>query len=226
MLLSGANRGIGKAVALQLYRDGYFLSLGARDIDKLSVITEETEEERVFVHYYDAKNRNSARDWVSETISHFGQIDVVINNAGIFLPTSLEDDSEEALDELWEVNVKGPLRLTREALKYLRKSKQGMVINMVSLSGKRVKGKSLGYAMSKFALMALTHTTRFYGWDDGIRATAICPGRVNTDMVAGLNIANKNEIIQPQDLARLISLIISLPNNASIPELSINCVLE
>lgn len=225
-MISGANRGIGKAIALRLYQDGYLLSLGARDERKLLGVTAGMDEDRVITSAYEATSRQSAREWVIKTEKHFGQLDVVINNAGILRSTRIEDDDEDALDELWEINVKGPLRLTRAAYPYLKKSRRGRVINIVSLSGKRVKGGGFGYAMSKHAMMAFTHSLRHIGWEHGIRATAICPGWVNTEMVAGVSPLEPQEMVQPEDIARLVACVLELPSNASVAELPVNCVLE
>lgn len=220
VLVSGANRGIGSAVAAQLQQDGMQLSLGSRGARTNSTAFPDA------LHFdYEASDREAASLWVSATVERFGRLDAVINCAGILRSYSLEDDDETALDELWEVNVKGPLRLVRAALPRLRESGSGRVVSIVSLSGKRVVGKSPGYAMSKFALNALTHSIRFAGWESGIRATALCPGWVNTDMAAGSPI-DRREMTQPKDLARVVSLLLSLPNSASVSELSVNCVLE
>ena len=130
---------------------------------------------------------------------------------------------EDVLDEMWAVNVKGPLRLTRLALPYLRQSGSGRVINMASLSAKRVKGDALpGYSMTKYALLALSHAVRQVGWEDGIRVTALCPGPVATDMMD----PDDKTITQPEDVADLVVTLIGLPNTASVSELLITCRLE
>jgi NAD(P)-dependent dehydrogenase (short-subunit alcohol dehydrogenase family) len=85
------------------------------------------------------------------------------------------------------VNVKAPFRLIRAALPHLRKTGQGRVINIASTDAKRYRsGVSIGYAMTKHALHAMTQAVRFAGWDDGVRATAICPGAIDTEMIADL----------------------------------------
>ena len=127
---------------------------------------------------------------------------------------------------MWDVNVKGPLRLIRLAMPWLRKSGSGRIVNLSSLSGKRVKNAHAGYAMSKFAVVALTHAVRRLGWDDGVRATAICPSFVATDMTARVTAVPRGEMIQPDDLAELVATALALPNNAVVAELLVNCRLE
>ncbi len=226
VMVSGANRGIGLAVARCLYAKGYRLSLGGRDAGKLAAALDSLDKERVVTCAFDARDRASCASWVERTVSHFGRIDGLVNNAGISLKVGIEDDDEAAYDAMWEVNVKGPLRLIRLALPYLKKSGTGRVVNVSSLSGKRVKNANAGYAMSKFAVIALTHSVRRLGWDDGVRATAVCPSFVATDMTAHVTAVPRGEMIQPADLAELVATALALPNNAVVAELLVNCRFE
>ena len=223
VMLSGANRGMGAAIATRLAADGYRLSLGARRLDALAQVAPDIGPDRVLLNYHEATDFDSARDWVQATVDHFGGIDVLVNNAGIVDRTGLESMEEAVLDEMWAVNVKGPLRLIRQALPHLRRSGSGRVVNMASLSAKRVKGDSIvGYSMTKYALLALSHAIRQIGWDDGVRVTAICPGPVATDMMD----PDDDTITQPEDVADLVATVMALPNTASVSELLIGCRLE
>lgn len=122
------------------------------------------------------------------------------------------------------VNLKGPL--TRVGLPHLRASGTGRIVNVSSLSGKRVRNDNIACAMTKHALMALTHGTRRIGWDDGVRASALCPGFVATDLTASVTKVSRNSMVDPKDLAVLAETLIALPNTASIAELLVNCRLE
>lgn len=226
IMVSGANRGIGQAVARALYGHGYRLSLGARDPAALAAASAAFDPERVLQQPYEARDRVAAETWVTATAGCFGRIDGLVNAAGILLPVDLEEDAEERYEALWAVNVMGPLRLTRLALPYLRASGRGRIVNLASLSGKRVVGVNAGYAMSKFAVVALSHATRRVGWEDGVRVTALCPGYVATDMVAGVSDPPAEAMIQPADLAELVATVLALPNTAAIAELLVNCRLE
>ncbi len=92
--------------------------------------------------------------------------------------------------------------------------------------GKRVPNANAGYAMSKFAVVALTHAARQLVWKHGVRVTAVCPGYVATDMTADVTSIAHQEMIQPGDLAQLVATVIALPNNAAVAELVVNCRLE
>ena len=224
VMISGANRGIGLAVATALHAKGYSLSLGARDPKKVDTLLAAAD--RVLTHAYDAAKPGSDEAWVAATMARFGRIDGLVNNAGIAPVAQVEDADETNLDALWTVNVKAPMRMIRLALPYLRKAGTGRIVNISSLSGKRVKNENAGYAMSKFALMALTHATRRIGWDDGVRVTAVCPSFVATDLTSGVTKVSRSEMIDPGDLAEVVALALALPNTAAIAEMLVNCRLE
>jgi NAD(P)-dependent dehydrogenase (short-subunit alcohol dehydrogenase family) len=183
--------------------------------------------DRVLVHPYEARNREISDQWVSATIERFGRIDGLVNNAAIVHLFRPEEENEALLDEMWEVNVKGPMRLFQSAFPYLKSSGTGRVINISSLSGVRVKwAEAVGYSMTKHALMAFTHAVRFSGWEHGIRATAICPAFVNTELPGQISGVEPEDMIQPGTIAELVETALSLPNTASVAELSVNCLLD
>ncbi len=227
IMVSGANRGIGLAVARRLGASGFRISLGARDLDRLASATVDLPDWRIARFAYDATDLGSAEAWVAGTLERFGRIDGLVNNAGIAKPDfTLEDADESVLDAMWLTNVKGPLRLTRLALPHLIACGHGRVVNVSSLSGKRVKNPNVGYAMTKHAVIALTHAIRRHGWDHGLRATAICPSFVRTDMTAGVDKVAATDMIQTEDLAQLVETALNLPDNAVVAEMLVNCRLE
>jgi NAD(P)-dependent dehydrogenase (short-subunit alcohol dehydrogenase family) len=127
------------------------------------------------------------------------------------------------------VNVKAPLRLIRLALPELRKSGNGRIVNIVSTDGKRYRDAtvSVGYAMTKHALVALCHGARFAAWNDGVHVTALCPGAVETEFLAGIPGATPSgQRMTPQTVADAVSFLLGLPNNASAAEFSLNARLE
>ncbi len=226
VMVSGANRGMGRAIARRLHDDGYSLSLGARDLEALSAAHAELDRDRVAFHHYDALDPATADAWIDGTVKRFGRIDGLVNNAGILRQFGIEDEADEALDEMWAVNVKAPLRLTRLAFPHLKATGEGRIVNISSLSGLRVKRLDfVGYSMTKFALNALGHAARQSGWDDGIRATVICPSAVDTEMVAPLGFPAEN-MLRPETIADLVSMVIALPNIASVAEFPVNVASE
>lgn len=225
VVISGANRGIGLAIAKEFHAHGYRLSLGARDPAQL-VDAMGPESDRLQYCRFDALEPNSASAWIDAAVAKFGRIDALINNAGSGERVSLMDDDDEALDRLWAINVKAPLRLTRLCMPHLEATGRGRIVNVASLSGKRVRNAFVGYNMTKYAVMGLTHTTRQVGWEKGVRATAVCPSFVRTEMSSYTQKVTPDEMIQPETLAHLIRTTVELPNNAAIAELLVNCRLE
>ena len=226
IMISGANRGLGNAIARRLHADGFTISVGARDVDALGAAMGGCEGDRLLCHQYDALHAGSDGAWLDATIERFGRLDGVVNNAGIMDIAPLDELTEESLDEMLAVNVKAPFRLTQLALPHLRTSGAGRVVNIASLSGVRVNGTfAPGYAMSKHAVIALTEATKQAGWNDGVRVTAVCPGFVATDMTSVLD-EDPATMIDPDDLAELVSTTISLPNTASVAQLNVACRLE
>ena len=222
-MVSGASRGIGRAIAAELGRQGIALSLAIRDA---STVPEDGFALAGSMHFaYQATEVGSERAWVEATLARFGRIDMLVNAAGILRSVSLEDGSEADLDALLAINLKAPFRLIQAALPHLRKGGQGRVVNVASLSGKRVRNGNAGYQMSKFAMVALSHAVRQAAFADGVRSLALCPGYVATDMTTSAPLPAQ-DMTSPDDLARLVALIVQLPNTASISELVVNCGYE
>ncbi len=224
-MISGATRGIGLAVAQELARRGHAVSLGVRRPQSVPV-NMQAAAGGCLVHSYDATDRSSHSAWLAATIERFGRVDTLVNNAGIAPQITFENGTDAALDEIFEVNVKAPFRLIQAALPQLKASGQGRVINIASLSGKRVYGLNVGYQMSKHALVAMTHAVRRAGFDDGVRASAICPGFVATDMTSGVVEFPREQMSNPNDIAVLVATLIDLPNTTSVAELLVNCRYE
>ncbi|WP_216905228.1 SDR family NAD(P)-dependent oxidoreductase [Synechococcus sp. CCY 0621] len=232
LLISGASRGIGRAIAERALADGHRLSLGVRDPARLpqGLLLEAARLQpgRVRLHPYDARDPSQASNWVAATLAHFGTIDGVIHCAGLFSRLCLlfPPGGEKEIEDLWRVNLMGPWWLSRAAWPALVASGDGRVITLVSMSGQRVKGSLAAYPCSKFALMALCQSMRNEGWDAGIRVTAICPGWVNTAMASQVTAVSADAMTQPEDLAALTAQLLRLPASAVPFELKINCVLE
>ena len=231
ILITGASRGIGKAIAIKLLKEGNSISLGVRKKEALintPLDPNSNSPNRLFVHKYDATIRNSSKEWVQRTIETFKKIDTIIHCAGIFKRTNLlfDDNEMQEIEDIWKVNVMGPWILTKDAWKYLSMSHSGRIIVLVSMSGKRSKNSLASYSMSKFALMSLCQTMRNEGWNQGIRVTAICPGWVNTDMAKDINNFPKENMTQTNDIANICSSLLELPNTSVPFEIALNCQLE
>lgn len=226
VLISGATRGIGKAIADDLIAHGYRLSLGARNVDAL---------EKAFgppnnqLHYarFDAEKFDTMNAWVVGAAEKFGRIDGLVNNAGYGEHVDLAQDIDyQRLQKQWTINCVAPLRLTELCMPYLKSAGSGRIVNINSMSGVRVLNTFVGYNMTKAALGGLTKTSQHVGWVHGVRAIDICPGFVATEMSAYTPLIDAENMIQPEHIAELVRQAIRRPNNAFVPKIEVMCMNE
>jgi NAD(P)-dependent dehydrogenase (short-subunit alcohol dehydrogenase family) len=227
VLLTGASRGLGAAIARRLLAEGFTLALGVRDPAK-TVATLKFDTKHYSVHHFDATDPRAGDMLVDAALELHGRLDVLINNAGVLKPFGFSDADEAALDTMLTVNVKAPFRLIRAALPHLKKSGHGRIVNIASTDAKRYReGAPLGYAISKHALLALSHAAKFESWQDGVRVTALCPGAIETDLIVGLpGVTPSAGRLKPETVAEMVALLLLLPNTATISELVMNTRLE
>ncbi|MCD7101297.1 SDR family NAD(P)-dependent oxidoreductase [Pseudoclavibacter sp. 13-3] len=223
-MISGATRGIGAAVARELYDAGWQLSLGVRDLS--GVDTELASSKRVLVTWYDACDTAAAGCWHEETLRWAGHVDALIHCAGVNSSQPFQTAQPDEIERVWRVNTLAPTMLAQAVLPSLRASHRGRVLLLASMSGKRVRNDKVAYSESKSGVVALAHTLRQEAWDDGVRVCVVCPSFVRTDMTAHATKIAPKEMTQPVTLAHLMRTIVDLPNEASVAELLVNCRLE
>ncbi|MGD1888820.1 MAG: SDR family oxidoreductase [Cohaesibacteraceae bacterium] len=223
VMVSGGGRGLGAAITQRLLDDGWTVSLGLRDVSQAEAFSG-----ALSAHAFDATDPPTAAAWMDGTIARHGRIDALVNNAGILRMVDFDQGDEDDLDAMWAINVKAPFRVLKAALPHLRKGGQGRVVNIASTDGKRFRGgTSVGYSMTKHAVLALTQAVRQAAYDDGVRATAICPGAINTELLAGLPaVTPKTDRLSPDTVADMVAAVLALPNQASVPEIVMNTRLE
>ena len=182
VLVTGASRGLGKAIALALAQLGADLVLNARNKERLSQVADQVQQQgaRVAMVVGDVGNPETARRMVTTALEHFGHLDAVVNNAGIILPIApIAQADADAWLENWRVNVLGPVMLVKEALPLLRK-RRGRVINVSSGAAIRPFPGWGAYCSAK---AALNHFTAVLAVEEPeITAIAFRPGIVDTDM--------------------------------------------
>lgn len=222
VMISGASRGIGAAIAIEMQAAGWALSLGLRDPETSPVPASK----QALLCPFDATDPESERAWVAATEARFGRLDGLVLNAGVLSQNSVLDATDTEFDHLFMVNVKSPMRLAQLAWPMLGQG-PGRIVTIASLSGKRVKSAGSGlYAMSKFALVGLTHALRQSGRENGVRATAICPSFVATDMGKTASGTDGSDKTRPEDIARITRMVLELPTSASVAEIPIHWDVE
>ncbi len=191
-LVTGANRGIGLEIARQLARLGLLVALGARDPEKGKQAAEQLLSEglELPVIQLDTSDPASCRKAVEEVVSMFGRLDVLVNNAGVFLDTAASGQQSalavrpETVEQTLRVNTVGPLVLIQAAVPVMQGQDYGRIVNLSSSLGQLTEmgGTNVAYRMSKAALNAVTRTVAAELADSPIKINSMCPGWVKTDM--------------------------------------------
>ena len=211
-LVTGGSSGIGLAIARMLRDEGYALTLAGRKLERLEAAGDDLDAAIIVA---DVASEDDCVRLVDEHVATHGGMDVLVNSAGVGIAGTLADTSAKAWDLQQAVNLRGAFLVTRAALPHLRTTK-GYVINLASIAGTLPTPGLGAYGASKAALIALTRTHDREEADAGVRATAICPGFVDTQMAAWTGIPGE-EMIAPEDCAEIVRALLRLSPFARIP---------
>jgi len=182
-LITGAGAGIGRATALAFAREGARVALMGRKRGPLEDVAREIGDAALVVPG-DVGDREQIGPAVEETARHFGGLNVVVNNAGALIAGTAESHTEEEWEVTFAVNVKGLWLLSRAALPHMRKAGGGSIINLSSVLGLVGARNRVAYAASKGAVTLMTKAMALDHAHENIRVNCICPGVVDTELVA------------------------------------------
>ena len=212
-LVTGASSGIGLAVARALAEDGFGVTLAARRADRLEELAQELDGLPVPT---DVTQRDQVEALVERAVERFGRLDAVVTAAGVLHSSPLEQLDEATWDETMDVNVKGTYLVARAALPHLRAS-EGYLITLSSVSGQMGQAGGGAYNASKWAIRGLTQSVLQEVRGEGVRATAILPGRVATPMLG--HDEQDPDLLAPQDIADAVRWLLSLRPIVQIKDL-------
>jgi len=223
VLVTGGSRGIGRAIALAFAKEGAKVCINyIRAEDKAKEVAEEINAlgGEALVVRADVSKLDEVKRMISRIIDHFGRIDVLVNNAGIFLKGDITEMGNEEfyriLDRMWEVNVKGVIYCCKESIKYMMENRSGRIINIASIAGIGTAFPgTTAYAITKAAVIMLTKRLAFELGRYGITVNAIAPGLILTDMVTpeAVKLAEERSLLKrvgrPEEIANLAVFLAS-----------------
>ena len=212
-LITGGSSGIGLAIARMLRDDGFELTLSARTPEKLESAANELGAHAVIANVADDED---CERLVEEHKERFGRLDVLVNSAGVGLGGPSEQMTTKRWDLQLDVNLRGTFVVTRTAIPMLRESR-GLVVNLASIAGTVPVPGLAAYGASKAGVISLTNSMNRELEADGIRICALCPGFVDTPMASWTGMS-ADEMIQPEDCAEIVRLLLRLSPAARIPQ--------
>lgn len=185
-LVTGASRGIGRAIAVGMAKRGFDVAINdiERQKDALQDVAKEIETSgrRALPVYADVSNKADVETMVHKTVDIFGRIDAVVNNAGILIASDVEHLKEEHWDSVLAINAKGTFLVVQAVLPFMKKQNYGRIVNIASIGGKHGAPEQAHYSASKAAVMGFTRVLAQEVGTFGITANCICPGIILTDM--------------------------------------------
>jgi NAD(P)-dependent dehydrogenase (short-subunit alcohol dehydrogenase family) len=223
-IVTGASRGIGRAISVALAAEGAMVVLSARSQPDLKTTADAVHRAggQAIIVPVELTQEDSIKNLVKTVADQLGHLEILVNNAGITHSAPLETTRTEDLDRCWAVNARAPFLLCREALPLLRHAARGTIVNIASVVG--VKGYPLqsAYTASKHALRGMSMSLAEELRGSNVRVHVVCPGAVDTDLVRRVrpDIATA-DLIGPDEIAELVVYLVSHEGNAVLDELHI-----
>lgn len=184
-VITGATKGIGKAIAIKFIQQGFDIALCARSTNDLRDLHNDWQRDfpgrKMFMQNVDVRQKDQVKDFARNVLNNFPKIDVLVNNAGLFLPGRLATEPEDQLEMMMGSNLYSAYHLTRSLLPAMKKQGFGHIFNICSVAALRAYPNGGAYSISKYALLGFTENLRYELREEGIKVTAVSPGAVWTD---------------------------------------------
>jgi 3-oxoacyl-[acyl-carrier protein] reductase len=221
-IITGAGKGIGKAIAIALAQEGVNVGLLARTTADLEKLAQELAEYNIktSVAAVNVSDMEAVDAAVAKVKADLGSIDILINNAGIASFGSFMELDPSRWEEIVKVNLFGPYYVTRAVLADMIEKKTGDIINISSTAGKNGSAATSAYSASKFGLIGLSESLMQEVRKHNIRVSTLLPSTVSTDLAIDLKLTNGNpeKVMQPEDLAELVIAQLKLNRRVFVKE--------
>ncbi|UXV36722.1 3-oxoacyl-[acyl-carrier-protein] reductase [Staphylococcus simulans] len=204
-LVTGASRGIGRSIALQLAEEGYNVAVNyAGNKDKAEAVVEEIKDKGVeaFAIQANVANPDEVKDMIQEVVKQFGSLDVLVNNAGITRDNLLMRMKEQEWDDVINTNLKGVFNCIQKATRQMMKQRSGAIINLSSVVGAVGNPGQANYVATKAGVIGLTKTAARELASRNITVNAVAPGFIVSDMTDALNDDLKDQMKSQIPLGR------------------------
>ena len=227
VIVTGAGTGIGEQVARDLVKAGAKVAFLGRRTEKLKDASKGLPEDRIMLCSCDVSDRDAVNKTVETIVSAWGAVDILVNNAGINTNQRTTADVDPAdWDRVININLTGTFNMVRAVLLGMREQSDGIIINIASIAGLRAeKLAGAAYSASKHGMVAFTHNISQEEWEYGIRATAICPGEVNTPILDNRPVPvsqeQREKMIKVEDISAAVLFVANLSKFTRVPELLI-----
>ncbi len=226
-LITGGSRGIGLAIAFRLGRLGARVSLCGRNANSLETAVQQLQKAGIQAVGFPADVGRSGQvtALVESTRQAFGEIDILINNAGIGLFRPLQEVSEEEWDRLMDTNLKGVFLMSRAVAPEMTRRRKGTIVNICSLAGKNAFPGGGVYCASKWGLLGLNNCMAEELREFGIRVSAICPGSVASEFSPHAG-KDEKKMLQPDDVAHAVAMLVTAAPGSFISEVLMRPTLK
>jgi 3-oxoacyl-[acyl-carrier protein] reductase len=222
-IVTGAGRGIGKAIALALAKNGSDIVVAARTQSEIANTTKEIEKlgRKSLAIPTDVSDENDVQNLIQKTIQQFGRIDILVNNAGIGSFGKVQDLSVRDFDRMWAVNMRGVFLCTRAVLPHMTKQNSGDIVIISSLAGRNAFIGGAGYAATKWALIGFSRCLMLEVREHNIRTVVICPGSVDTTFNTSGSPKSSGAIPTADDIAQVVVDTLLMPRNVMVSEVDV-----
>lgn len=221
-VITGATKGIGRAIAIGLAQSGYDIIACARNLEDLSVL--ETELKGFGVNVLtiatDCSVKAEVINFVEKTIAFAPFIDVLVNNVGSFIPSSLFDEEDDVFEMQQQINVNAAYYIGKSIGKLMRSQRSGHIFNICSVASKAPVENAGSYSVTKAAMLSLNHVMRRELAPYHVKVTSIIPGSTYTTSWEGTTL-DKAKFVQPEDVAKAIKAALQLSDGANMDEITI-----